>query len=269
MDAVRREPSRELANGVRIPMLGLGVWQIPAGRETEQAVAWALEAGYRHVDTASVYGNEASVGSALERSGLPRDEVFVTTKLLPERRDAVRELEGSLQRLRLDQVDLYLVHWSSSRTDQHWQNLETLYQRGLARAIGVSNFTARDLDRLARTASVTPHVNQVHCSPFQYPRSLIETCGQHGIVFEGYSPLEEGRGVRHPAVTDIAARHARTPAQVLIRWSLQHDVIAIPKSSKRERIRENAQVFDFELDDDDMSRLDALDRSVRRTTGLR
>jgi 2,5-diketo-D-gluconate reductase A len=264
MDPLRREPSRELANGVRIPMLGLGVWQMAAGRETEQAVAWALEAGYRHIDTATVYGNEESVGAALERSGLPRGELFVTTKLMPEGRDAVRELETSLQRLRLDQVDLYLVHWPVPGTADHWRSLELLHERGLARAIGVSNFTIEDLDRLARTASVTPHVNQVHCSPLQFPRSLIEQSEQRGIVFEGYSPLEHGRGVRNRVVAEIAARLARTPAQVLIRWSLQHDVITIPKSSRGERIRENAHVFDFELDDDDMRRLDSLDRSAGR-----
>jgi diketogulonate reductase-like aldo/keto reductase len=262
VNGVREEPNRVLANGVRVPTLGLGVWQMAAGKETEQAVGWALEAGYRHIDTAAAYANEESVGVALRHSGVARDEVFVTTKLMPTRPDAVRELEGSLGRLGLDQVDLYLVHWPvAGKTPGHWESLEQLYEQGLARAIGVSNFGVEDLTQLSVTASIAPHVDQVHCSPWHFPRALVEYCEQQGTAFEGYSPLEQGRALKHGIVADIAGRNGRTAAQVLVRWSLQHDVITIPKSSHRERIDENRHVFDFELDDADMARLDALDET--------
>jgi diketogulonate reductase-like aldo/keto reductase len=255
-------PARELANGVRMPMLGLGVWQVAAGRLTEQAVSWALEAGYRHVDTAAAYGNETSVGAALRRSGVPREELFVTTKLVPSRHDALREFDESLARLGLDYVDLYLIHWpAGDATARHWRALETLYGRGSARAIGVSNFGVGDLARLAESATMAPLVNQVQLSPFHYRRRLVEYCEGRGVVFEGYSPLERGRGTNDRTVKQIAARSGRTTAQILLRWSVQHDVIVIPKSTHQDRIRENAQIFDFELSDADMRALDALDQT--------
>jgi diketogulonate reductase-like aldo/keto reductase len=255
-------PARELDGGVRMPVLGLGVWQLAEGREAEQAVEWALEAGYRHVDTASVYGNERSVGAALRRSGLPREEVFVTTKLLPVHRSAARELAGSLERLGLDYVDLYLIHWPLPlQSARLWRELETLHERGQARAIGVSNFGRKRLARLAPTGPRRPAVDQVQFSPFRFRRRLLDHCEANGIVLEAYSPLARGRGLGHPVIAGIAQRLERTPAQVMLRWAVQHNAIVIPKSSRRDRIRSNAQIFDFELGEDDMRALDGLDRT--------
>lgn len=252
-------PVRELADGVEMPVLGLGVWQLAEGREAEQAVEWALEAGYRHVDTASIYRNERSVGAALRRSGLPRDEVFVTTKLLPIHRSAARELAGSLERLGLDYVDLYLIHWPFPlQSGRLWRELQTLRERGLARAVGVSNFGQK---RLARFPAPTPAVNQVQFSPVHFRRRLLEHCEAQGIALEAYSPLERGRAFEHPVIVRIAQRLERTPAQVMLRWAVQHNAIVIPKSSRRDRIRSNAQIFDFELGDDEMRALDSLDRT--------
>jgi 2,5-diketo-D-gluconate reductase A len=253
--------SRELPSGARMPTLGLGVWQMEDGRETEQAVGWALEAGYRHVDTAAMYRNERSVGNAIRRSGVPREEVFVTTKLMPARVDVERALEQSLERLGLDYVDLYLIHWPlPGLFTRQWRKLEKLRAQGRARDIGVSNFGTGELDVLAKRGLQVPAVNQVQFSPFRYRRALLDECERRGIVFEAYSPLEQGR-VNDPAIGAVAERIGRTPAQVMLRWAIQHRTVVIPKSSRRDRIRSNALVFDFELDDDTMAELDALDRT--------
>jgi diketogulonate reductase-like aldo/keto reductase len=256
------QPSFELPGGTRMPVLGLGVWQLAAGRETERAVEWALEAGYRHVDTASMYHNEASVGAAVRRSDLPRDDVFVTTKLMPTHASAARELDKSLKRLGFDYVDLYLIHWPiPGVTTRYWRQLQELRDGGLAKEVGVSNFGVSTLERLQqRGSSLVPAVNQIQFSPFQYRRRLLEYCLRHGIVFEAYSPLARGR-VTDPAIVAIAERLGRTAAQVMLRWAVQHQAVVIPKSSDRERIRSNAQIFDFELGDEDMRALDALDRT--------
>ncbi|HEY7396951.1 MAG TPA: aldo/keto reductase [Gaiellaceae bacterium] len=256
------QPTRTLSGGTEMPVLGLGVWQAAAGRETEQAVEWAFDAGYRHVDTAAMYRNERSVGAAIRRSTVPREDVFVTTKLMPGRASATRELEKSLERLGLDYVDLYLIHWPLPLMNgRYWRQLETLAERGLARAIGVSNFSRDQLESLTAGGAQTPSVNQVQFSPFRYRRRLLEYCDEHGIVFESYSPLERGRGLGDPTIAGVAERTGRTPAQVMLRWAIQHGTIVIPKSVREERIRSNAQVFDFELGDDHMRMLDALDRT--------
>jgi diketogulonate reductase-like aldo/keto reductase len=256
------QPTRELAGGVRMPLLGLGVWQMAAGRETEQAVEWAFEAGYRHIDTASMYRNEQSVGAALSRSGLPREEVFVTTKLMPGRGSAERELDKSLSRLGLDYVDLYLIHWPLPLANARmWRQLESFQEGGQARAVGVSNFGRDRLAKLIGSAASTPAVNQVQFSPYHYRRRLLDYCLDHGVVFEAYSPLARGEGMRDPTIVAIAERLDRTPAQIMLRWAIQHQAVVIPKSSQEERIRSNAQLFDFELTDADMETLDALDRT--------
>jgi diketogulonate reductase-like aldo/keto reductase len=251
--------TRVLADGGRLPMLGLGVWQVPNGPVTVNAVRWALELDYRHIDTAQVYGNEESVGRALRESGVPREDVFLTTKFYPGHRDPVAEAEHSLRRLGVDQVDLYLVHWPQRGPTWAWPGMERARERGLTRSIGVSNFSVRDLDKVARAGSVVPAVNQIQFSPFWYRRALHEECARLGVAPEAYSPLGTGRHLSHPAIRQLAQRIGRTPAQVLLRWCLQHGLPAIPKSTHRERIEENAQIFDFALSAEDMAALDALD----------
>ncbi len=245
-----------------MPVLGLGVWQMAEGRETEQAVEWALEAGYRSIDTAALYKNERSVGAALRRSDVPREQVFVTTKLLPTRLAPDRALRDSLGRLGLDYVDLYLIHWPvPTLYVRQWRALVELRERGLARDVGVSNFSATQLDTLVRRGLQVPAVNQIKLHPFHYRPELLARCTRAGIVVEAYSPLAEGKALERPAITSIAERVGRTPAQVLLRWAVQHDAIVIPKSSRRERIVSNAEIFDFELDAEAMAVLDELGNS--------
>jgi 2,5-diketo-D-gluconate reductase A len=245
-----------------MPVLGLGVWQMAEGRETQQAVEWALAAGYRHIDTAAMYRNERSVGAALRHSGLPREQVFITTKLMPAHVGVEQALAQSLKRLGLDYVDLYLIHWPIPLLYvRQWRELEVLRERGVARDAGVSNFGCAQLDALERRGARAPAVNQVQFSPFRYRRRLLEECKQRGIVFEAYSPLERGKGLDDPTIRGIADRLGRTPAQVMLRWAIQHGAVVIPKSIRQDRIRSNAEVFDFELDGDAMAALDALDRT--------
>ena len=252
-------PTRPMADGYRIPVLGLGVWQVPNGAKCVEAVRWALEAGYRHIDTAQAYGNEQSVGQALRQSGVPRDEVFITTKFNPSRRDAALEAEGSLRRLGLDYLDLYLVHWPQGGPTRAWATMEKAHERGYVRSLGVSNFGTPDLQRLMAEATVTPVVNQVQASPFEYRRALLEEGERRKLVIEAYSPLGTGRHLSDQVVRRVASQIDRTPAQVLLRWGLQHNLVVLPKSTHRERIRENAHVFDFDLSERDMAELDGLD----------
>jgi diketogulonate reductase-like aldo/keto reductase len=250
-----------LADGNQLPMLGLGVWQVPDGPVCVNAVRWALELGYRHIDTAQAYGNEASVGKALREAGVPRDEVFITTKFYPGRRDPVAEAEQSLRRLGVDQVDLYLVHWPRGGPLRAWPGMERARERGLAKSVGVSNYGAAELEQVIAAGTVAPVVNQVEFSAPRYRRVLLDTCLRMGVALEAYSPLGTGRHLSNKVVAEVAARAGRTPAQVLLRWCLQHGVPVIPKSTHRDRIQENAQIFDFTLTDKDMAALDALDRT--------
>jgi diketogulonate reductase-like aldo/keto reductase len=266
MSGVTRK--RRLADGNEIPMLGLGVWQVEDGRVCVDAVHWALELGYRHIDTAQAYGNEESVGQGLRESGAPRDQIFVTTKFHPGRKDPVAEAERSLERLGLDYVDLYIIHWPQGGPTWAWPGMEAARERGLTRSIGVSNFDAGELERVLAGASVAPVVDQVQFSPYEYRRGLLETCGERGIALEAYSPLGTGRHLGSATVVAIADRLGRTPAQVLLRWCIQHDVPVIPKSTHRERLAENADVFDFSLSDEDMVELDALDETNGTVSAL-
>ncbi len=260
--------SRVLTGGVEMPLLGLGVWLTEAGREAEQAVAWALEEGYRHVDTAQAYGNEASVGAALRASGVPREELFVTTKFLPARQDPERELAASLERLGLDHVDLYLVHWPQGGPTWAWPGMERCLEGGLTRAIGVSNFDVDELDAVLASASSPPVVDQVAFNAFAFRRGLLEACEARGIALEAYSPLTHGRDLEDPRIADVAARVGRTPAQVLLRWCVERDLVVIPKSVRRERIAENAAIFDFALSAEDVAELDGLDRTGGTSAAL-
>jgi diketogulonate reductase-like aldo/keto reductase len=251
--------ARVLADGNEIPLLGLGVWQVPNGPECENAVRWALELGYRHVDTAQAYGNEESVGRALRASGVPREEVFITTKFNPARKDAEAEARKSLERLGVDQVDLYIIHWPQGGPTRAWPGMERAYGSGYARSIGVSNYSAGELDELISVAETHPVVNQVQFSPFKYRRKLLEACEERDVALEAYSPLGTGRHLSDGRVRQIAERVGHTPAQVLLRWCLQRDLVVIPKSTHRDRIEENGQIFDFTLSEDDLAALDALD----------
>jgi diketogulonate reductase-like aldo/keto reductase len=257
---------RELQNGVRIPVLGLGVFQAASGEETRRAVRWALGAGYRHLDTARIYGNEADIGAALRDSGIPRDDVFVTTKLWNSDHGYDRTLKActdSLARLGLAHVDLYLVHWPVQGIRlETWRAMETLLAEGKCRAIGVSNYMVRHLTELLDRCRVAPAVNQVELSPFLYPRDLVTFCEEKGIVLEAYSPLTKGMRLGHPAIVGVAKRVGRTPAQVLVRWALEHGFVVLPKSVKQARIEENARVFDFELGPEEMRLLDGLDEGL-------
>jgi diketogulonate reductase-like aldo/keto reductase len=251
----------ELADGSRIPVLGLGVWQVPNGPECENAVRWALELGYRHIDTAQAYGNEESVGRALRDSGVPREEVFLTTKFYPAHRDPEAEARRSLERLGVDHVDLYIIHWPQRGPTWAWPGMEAAKAAGHARSIGVSNFSADELEQVLSIAQSPPVVNQVQFSPFEYRHRLLAECQEREIVLEAYSPLGTGRHLADPTVAETAERVGRTPAQVLLRWCLQRGTVVIPKSTHRERIEENAQIFDFELSDEEMAALDALDQT--------
>jgi 2,5-diketo-D-gluconate reductase A len=244
-----------------MPLLGLGVWQVPEGPTCVQAVRAALELGYRHIDTAQVYGNESSVGQALRESGIARDEVFITTKFHPGRRDPLREAAYSIEQLGVDYVDLYLVHWPAGGAAWAWPGMEAALARSYARAIGVSNFDTDELDELIARATVAPVVDQVQFNPSAYRKALLDACDARGIALEAYSPLGTGALLGDPMVAGIAARRERTPAQVLLRWCVQRGIPVISKSTHRDRVLENAQVFDFALSADDMAELDSRDRS--------
>jgi diketogulonate reductase-like aldo/keto reductase len=254
--------TRTLADGSELPLLGLGVWQVPNGPECVNAVRWALELGYRHIDTAQAYGNEESVGQALSDSGVQREDIFITTKFYPRRRaDPAAEIERSLRRLGVDHVDLYIIHWPEGGPTWAWPGMEKARELGHTRSIGVSNFDVDELQQVIASARVPPTANQVQFSPYEHRRALLEACDRNGVVLEAYSPLGTGRHLGDETVQRIANRLGRTPAQVLLRWCVQREIPVIPKSTHRERIEENAQIFDFALTDEDMAALDGLDRT--------
>lgn len=253
--------ARVLADGNQMPVLGLGVWQVPPGAACVNAVRWALDLGYRHIDTAQAYGNEESVGRALRDASIEREEIFLTTKFFPAHKDPAAEAEKSLRRLGVDYVDLYIIHWPQGGPTWAWPGMEKARERGSARSIGVSNFSVSELEQLGAVADLAPVVNQVQFSPFEYRRALLEACRQRDIALEAYSPLGTGRYLSQETVTSIAERLERTPAQVLLRWCVQHGLPVIPKSTRRERIEENAQIFDFTLSDEQMAELDELDQT--------
>jgi 2,5-diketo-D-gluconate reductase A len=262
-------PAVPLNTGAAMPQIGFGVWRVPSD-ETERAVTTALEAGYRSIDTAALYGNEAGVGAAVRASGLPRDEVFVTTKLwnTDQGRDkAPAAFERSMDELGLETVDLYLVHWPTPGRDLYvetWRVLEQIASSGRARAIGVSNFTPAHLQRLAAETYVVPAVNQVELHPWLQQAELREHCAREGIVVEAWSPLGQGGDLlQEPVVQRLAKTHGVSPAQVVLRWHVQLGVVAIPKSVTPERVRANLDVFGFGLSEQEMTELAELDRGQR------
>jgi 2,5-diketo-D-gluconate reductase A len=262
-------PNIKLNNGVEIPQFGFGVFQIDAD-ETAKVVGQAFEAGYRHIDTAQSYGNEQGVGRALAESGLPRDEVFVTTKLNNGghgTESAVRELEKSLERLGLDHVDLYLIHWPQPAKDlyvQTWRGFEQALAAGLTRSIGVSNFQPAHLDRLGAETHTVPAVNQIELHPRLTQSELRRYHAEAGIATEAWSPIGQGESLSEQAIVALAEKYGRTPAQVVLRWHIQIGDIVFPKSSNPGRIAENIDVFDFELADDDVATIEALNADKRR-----
>jgi 2,5-diketo-D-gluconate reductase A len=258
------EATVELASGVRMPVLGLGTWQA-RGRSAVRAVRSALEAGYRHVDTATMYGNEREVGQAVAESGLPREDVFVTTKLPQGRAGRERAtLQESLAALGLGYVDLWLIHWppgGRARPDV-WEQLLELRSEGLAREVGVSNYSVAQLDELERATGHAPAVNQIEWSPALFDSDVLDAHRGRGVQLEGYSPLRT-TNLRDPRLAQIAGAHGVTPAQVVLRWHLEHRIVAIPKSTSAERIAENAAIFGFRLEPSEMEALDGL-RGGRR-----
>ena len=248
----------KLNNNTEIPLLGLGVWQIPNGKPTADAVAWALEAGYRHVDTAKIYGNEEGVGEGIRNSGIPREEVWVTTKLWPTDQLNIRKaFDTSLAKLGIGYIDLYLVHWPTpGLVTRIWKAMEEIYKGGRCKAIGVSNHSISQLSAILGNAKIPPAVNQVKFSPFGFDQALLDFCAQHGIAIEAYSPLTKGERLQDSRLRTIAQQYQKSPAQILIRWALQKGTVVLPKSQNRDRLRENARVFDFAISAQDMDQLD-------------
>ena len=257
-----------LNNGVSIPQLGLGVFQTPDGQQTEDAVRWALEAGYRHIDTAKIYGNEKSVGKAIRESGISRKDIFLTTKLWNEdiRQGRTREaFEQSLLELQTDYVDLYLIHWPAAGYEKAWKEMEAIYQSGKARAIGVSNFQEHHLQQLMKTASIFPAVNQIESNPYFNNQELIDLCQGQQIAIEVYSPLG-GTGstlLSDPVLSGLAKKYQKNPAQIVLRWHLQRNLIVFPKSTHKDRIISNLDVFDFTLATEDMLIIDQMNKNIR------
>lgn len=260
-----------LANGIKIPVIGFGTWQTPDGDVAYQSVLDALKAGYRHIDTAAAYGNEASVGRAIKDSGIPREELFVTSKLWNDSHSyeaAKIALDKSLDLLGLDYLDLYLIHWPNpliNRRDwdkanaEAWRYMEDAYTEGKIRAIGVSNFQIEHLEALLKTATIRPIVNQLFINPSDLEQDVVDYNKAHDILTEAYSPLGTGSLLAVPQINDIAAKYDKSAAQVLVRWSLQHGFLPLPKSTHAERINQNAAVFDFELTDAEIATLDQLE----------
>jgi diketogulonate reductase-like aldo/keto reductase len=285
--AFQIDSRKNLNDGHAIPRLGLGVWLISSGKNCEAALRVALEAGYRHIDTAAFYGNETSVGKAVRDSGIARQDIFVTTKLWnSDHGDPEQALQKSLDKLKLDYVDLYLIHYPVPQRLRSWRILEGLQARGKARSIGVSNFTIRHLTELIAGSEVVPAVNQVEFHPYLYQRDLLEFCRKKNIAIEAYSPLTHGKRLNDANLVAIAKKYpraatpargagsrlmdqlsgraqAKSTAQILIRWALQHEMVVIPKSANPQRIVEDAEVFDFAISAADMETLDGFDENLR------
>lgn len=262
-----RMPDATLNNGAKMPWIGFGTWRLHEGEETYKAVRLAIDAGYRSIDTAMIYGNEKSLGQAIKKSGVSRDQLFITTKLWNDdirKRNVQQAIDLSLEKLQMDYVDLYLVHWPiEGHIVDIWSDMETIFHSGKAKAIGVSNYMIEHLEALLAVAEITPAVDQVEYHPHLQQPDLYDYCRNHNIQLEAWSPLMKGQTLRHPIVHNIAMKHHKTPAQVLIRWDYQKEVITIPKSANKEHIEENLDIFDFELDGNDMVEIASMDQNTR------
>ena len=258
-----------LNNGVSIPQLGFGVWKVP-NDEAKPAVSKAIEIGYRLIDTAMIYKNEEGVGQAVKESGIPREELFITTKVWNSDHgydNTLRAFDDNLQRLGMDYVDLYLIHWPAPQFEQYvdtYKALETLYKDGRVKAIGVCNFDINHLEKIMEECEVVPVVNQVECHPYFQQKELKDFCKKSNIIVEAYSPLMNGKDVlKDEVIKGLAEKYGRTPAQVILRWHIQTGVVVIPKSVTPSRIEENFKVFDFELNEEDMSKIAHIDKGIR------
>ncbi|WP_412733929.1 aldo/keto reductase [Halalkalibacterium halodurans] len=256
-----------LHNGVKMPWFGLGVFKVSEGDEVIQSVKDAIRAGYKSIDTAAVYGNEEGVGKAIAESGVPREELFITSKVWNADQgfdSTISAFNTSLEKLGLDYLDLYLVHWPvKGKYVETWKALEKLYQDGLVRAIGVSNFQVHHLKDVLEAGSIVPMVNQVEYHPHLTQTELHDFCKQNKIQLEAWSPLKQGQLLNDPTIVAIAEAHQKTPAQIILRWDLQNEVVTIPKSVKKDRIISNADIFDFQLTDKDMQQINELNKNER------
>jgi methylglyoxal/glyoxal reductase len=257
-------PSLKLNTSAKIPVIGFGTWQLAEGSESKQAVLNAIKTGYRLIDTARIYGNESSVGEAVAESGVARQELFITTKLWPREfayEDALEAFDKSMKRLGLEYLDLYLLHWPDGETrSEAWRAVSEIYKQGRAKAVGVSNYMVEHLEEVLGQSDLVPAVNQIEFHPFIYHKQkpVLEMCLKHGIVVEAYSPLTVGRNINHPDITSVAGKNDRSNAQVILRWCVQHGTVPIPRSTNPDHIKENLDIFDFELSEADMTVLDKL-----------
>lgn len=256
-----------LSNGVAMPYFGLGVYLSEEGKEVTNAVKWALEAGYRHIDTASIYKNEAGVGKGIKESGVPREDIFLVSKVWNSDQgydSTIQAFENSLKRLGTDYLDLYLIHWPvKGKYKDTWRALEYLYKQKRIKAIGVSNFLKHHLEDLMSEAEIVPMVNQMECHPYLVQQELIDFCNENTIQYECWSPLMQGKIFELDVMKKLAQKYGKTIAQIVLRWDLQKGLVTIPKSTKKDRITANADVFDFELSQDDVLLLNELERSER------
>lgn len=265
----------KLSNGTEMPIIGFGTFRIPV-EETADVVTKALNAGYRYIDTAKIYGNEEGVGKAIQESGIPREEIFVTTKLWNADQGyetTLAAIDESLAKLGLSYVDLYLVHWptasgtvrdgiSINKREETWKAMEEIYKSGKAKAIGVSNYMVNHLKEMEQYATIQPMVNQFEFHPFQYQKEVLDYCHEHNIVIQAHSPLADVKGVGNSVVEEIAGRYGKSPAQVFLRWSIQHGAAPVPKTMKLERMEENLNIFDFEISQEDMEKLNKLHENM-------
>ncbi|TXT64061.1 MAG: 2,5-diketo-D-gluconate reductase A [Promethearchaeota archaeon] len=257
----------ELNNGIKIPSIGFGTWALN-GKTAQKAVKWALKAGYRLIDTASMYGNEVEIGKAIKESSIKREELFITTKIWDSEQgyeNTFKAFERSLARLQVDYIDLYLIHWPRTKRLETWRAMEELYKQDnkVVRAIGVSNFTIDHLNELLRNSTIKPVINQVEFSPFLYQKDLLSYCNIHEIKVEAYAPLTRTEKFDNATLQEISKKYGKTVPQILIRWGLEHGLVEIPKSSNKEHIFENIDVFEFSIEDEDLKVLDSLNQDFR------
>jgi diketogulonate reductase-like aldo/keto reductase len=255
----------KLNNGLKMPILGLGTWAL-SGSSAIRAVNWALEEGYRLIDTATIYGNEREIGKAIKQSSIKRENIFLTSKVWETDfgfKSTIKAFESSLRKLKTDYLDLYLIHWPRKGRSETWQALVRLYEENRVKSIGVSNYTIEHLEKLLEETSIIPAVNQVEFSPFLYQKDLLEYCKEKNIQLEAYSPLTRAHKLDNHLLKKLSQKYSKTPAQVLLRWIIQHNIIPIPKSSSKNHIKENAKVFNFTIEENDMKKLNDLNQDYR------